>query len=133
MAEQQKQQGKHHPAAPDAPTGDVAQTNAPVEEVHVLQTPQVVDVDERAAASLRHPLTPVMRAKRMVRDSLGLFDADEQSISKQVVQHVTAMIADCPKEDLAAFRTEGKMRAERLKQFSEMLFNEFIYQTATLK
>ena len=127
MAEQQKQQGKGRPAAPNAPTGDVAQTNEPADD---LMTDAV---DRELGLPIGIAMTPAMHAKDFVRYALMYFDADEQSISKQVSQHVTAVIANCPKADLTAFRSEGKLRAERLKQFSELLYNEFIYQTATLK
>jgi|ERR1039458_330582 hypothetical protein len=131
MAEQQKQQGKHHPAAPDAPTGDVAQTNAPVGDLT-----DAVDRELGLPVGTIHTsvvVTPAMRAKDFVRSALMYFDADEQSISKQVSQEVHASIQRCPPQDIVAFRTEGKLRAERLKQFGELLFNEFVYQTATLK
>ena len=121
MAEQQKQQGKHQPAASDAPQSNVAQPNVPVEaRIDRITAPQ-------------DPPTPAERAKMLVLDALALFDADEQTISKQVTSLVTSAVSNCPKGELVAFRTEGKLRAERLKQFSEMLFNEFIYQTATIK
>jgi len=109
-------------------SSDVAQTNVPVEGTNDVETGWKRGPDLHFT-----PLTPTDRAKTLVQDGLGLFDADEPSVSRQVVSLVASAVSNCPKEERVAFRVEGKLRCERLKQFSEMLFNEFIYQTATLK
>src|ERR1039458_8745983 len=104
MAETSKQQGKGRSAASDAPTSEVVQTNAPVGGDNEPETTWKRGPD----AHFDRP-TPVSRAKAMVHSGLTLFDVDDASIARQVSALVTASIEECPKEELAAFRSEGKL------------------------
>ena len=114
-----KQQGKHQPGAQEPTQGATAQTNATVVAAEPSNMTQTV------------PATPQAWAKGFVFGALEFFDADTPQIAQQVSKYVTAEVNKCPKEQFAAFRTEGKKRTERLKQFADMLLNEFAYQTAT--
>ena len=115
----QHQQGKQQPQAQNATQGNPAPATAP--------TGGDGEPIERATVA---PLTAQQRAKNMVQGALEYFEQDTAAISHDVSNFITAEMTACPKEELAAFRVEGRKRAERLKQFADLLFNEFTYQMA---
>ena len=112
------QQGKPQPTTTDAPEAPGTQENGPV---RAAETPNL------------QPRTPVQRAMELVHVATDLFEAGQSSMVADVRKLISAAVEECPAADFPEFRIAARLRAERLKMFSEMLYNEIVAQSASVK
>lgn len=109
-------------------TSESANYSEPSEGKYPTEQPEDVH------SVMRPPETPRQRAIRFVHENLeGMFFHPDPTTSRRLADAVMVAIAECPESDRVAFRDEGKKICMELRQFSEMLNNEFVFQTSVIK
>lgn len=110
-------------------------TSEPSEGKYPTELADGVSVSDEVQTQMRAetPETPRQRAVRFVRENAEMLFFEAPTTSRKVADAVKGAIDECPEADRVAFRDEGKKVIVELKQFGEMLFNEFVYQTSIIK
>lgn len=115
MPQQPSQQGKPQPSSPDAPSGNVAQIST---HVDAPETPKI---------------TPLGRAHKTIHDLMQVFHDNHATLAKDTRSMIAKALLDCPAAEFTEFRELTLNRAEKLKMFSELVYNEFLAQSSSMK